>query len=96
MKDGSVLCLHYQPVHCSTKDAYTSEITSLAFNPCHEARRKKVCSVFRYGREVLNYIWSVKHIGEDGKYLTHDPMCELFPTEVKNILLSKVENISKI
>jgi len=35
-----------------------------------------------YGQEVLNYIWSVKHVGEDGKYLTHDPMCELFPTEV--------------
>ena len=28
----SVLCLHYRPetVHCSTKDAYTSEITFLA------------------------------------------------------------------
>jgi len=37
---------------------------------------------FSYGQEVLNYIWSVKHIGPDGKYLTHDPMCELFPTEV--------------
>jgi len=31
----SVLCLHYRPVtvHCSTKDAYTSEITFLALNP---------------------------------------------------------------
>merc|ERR1712083_543830 len=37
---------------------------------------------FGYGQEVMNYIWSVKHIGPDGKYLTHDPMCELFPTEV--------------
>merc|ERR1719342_591688 len=37
---------------------------------------------FGYGQEVLNYIWSVKHIGPDGKYLSHDPMCELFPTEV--------------
>jgi len=35
-----------------------------------------------YGQEVLNYIWSPKHLGPDGKYLTHDPMCELFPTEV--------------
>jgi len=35
-----------------------------------------------YGQEVLSYIWSVKHIGPDGKYLTHNPMCELFPTEV--------------
>ena len=55
-----------------------------------------IWSVFRYGREVLNYIWSVKHVGEDGKYLTHDPMCELFPTEVKKYTLSKVDNICKI
>jgi hypothetical protein len=39
----------------------------------------------RYGREVLGYIWSVKHVSEDGKYLTHDPMCELFPTEVSSV-----------
>ena len=33
----SVLCLNYHPVtvHCSTKDAYTSEITFLALNPWH-------------------------------------------------------------
>ena len=32
----SVLRLHYRPVtiHCSTKGAYTSEITFLALNPC--------------------------------------------------------------
>ena len=31
----SVLCLHYRTVtvHCSTKDAHTSEITFLALNP---------------------------------------------------------------
>ena len=31
----SALCLHYRPetVHCSTKDAYTSEITFLALKP---------------------------------------------------------------
>ena len=31
----SVLCLHYRPqtVHCSTKDAYTSEISFLALHP---------------------------------------------------------------
>ena len=38
---------------------------------------------FGYGQEVLNYIWSMKHIEPDGRYLTHDPMCELFPTEVR-------------
>lgn len=38
---------------------------------------------FAYGQEVFNYIWSVKHVGPDGKYLSHDPMCELFPTEVR-------------
>jgi len=37
---------------------------------------------FGYGQEVINYIWSVKHVGSDGKYLNHDPMCELFPIEV--------------
>ena len=32
----SVLCLHYRPetIHCSTKDAHTSEITFLALLPC--------------------------------------------------------------
>ena len=32
----SVLCLHDRPetVNCSTKDAYTSEITFLALHPC--------------------------------------------------------------
>jgi len=35
-----------------------------------------------YGQEVLNYMWSVKHVGPEGQWLTHDPMCELFPTEV--------------
>ena len=31
----SVLCLHYRPetVHCSTKDAYNSEITLLTLHP---------------------------------------------------------------
>jgi hypothetical protein len=37
---------------------------------------------WHYGREVLHYIWSVKHVGSNGQYLSHDPMCELFPTEV--------------
>jgi len=35
-----------------------------------------------YGQDVLHYMWSVKHVGPEGQYLTHDPMCELFPTEV--------------
>ena len=42
-----------------------------------------------YGQDVLHYMWSVKHVGPEGQYLTHDPMCELFPTEVSysNILI---------
>jgi len=38
---------------------------------------------FGYGQDVFNYIWSEKeyHPGT-GKPITHDPMCELFPTEV--------------
>ena len=38
---------------------------------------------FGYGQEVFRYIWSEKAIHPDtGRYNTHDPMCELFPTEV--------------
>ena len=40
---------------------------------------------FNYGQEVFKYIWEPKRMSEDGKYLTHDPMCELFPTEVRNL-----------
>ena len=40
---------------------------------------------FGYGQEVFRYIWSEKTIHPDtGRYNTHDPMCELFPTEVSN------------
>ena len=39
---------------------------------------------FNYGQDVFKYIWEPKLMSEDGKYLTHDPMCELFPTEVRN------------
>jgi len=35
-----------------------------------------------YGKQVSSYIWSTKHVNEDGRFITHDPMCELFPTEV--------------
>merc|ERR1719319_104859 len=34
-----------------------------------------------YGVEVAEYIGAVKRIGERGEQLTHNPMCELFPTE---------------
>merc|ERR1712038_1539722 len=38
---------------------------------------------FGYGQEVFRYIWAEKSINPtNGRYLTHDPMCELFPTEV--------------
>jgi len=37
---------------------------------------------FNYGQEVFKYIWEEKTLSADGKYMTHDPMCELFPTEV--------------
>jgi hypothetical protein len=33
----------------------------------------------------------VKQIGEDGKFLTHDPMCEIFPTEVSTVLYTVAE-----
>jgi len=38
---------------------------------------------FGYGQEVFRYVWAEKTINPDnGRYNTHDPMCELFPTEV--------------
>ena len=39
----SVLCLHYCPetVHCSTKDAYNSEITFLTLHPCKNRSLKQ-------------------------------------------------------
>ena len=38
---------------------------------------------FGYGQEVFRYIWAEKSINPtNGRYTTHDPMCELFPTEV--------------
>ena len=42
---------------------------------------------FGYGQNVINYIWSVKQVGPEGKYLSHDPMCELFLTEVACYIL---------
>ena len=56
----SVLCLHCRPEtqHCSTKDAYTSEITFLALHPC--------ISVFIFGKVTdyspQNLIFSPWHI----------------------------------
>ena len=46
----SVLCLHYRPetVHCSTKDAYTSEITFLVLHPWF-------CQYFQFWT-ILEYV----------------------------------------
>ena len=43
----SVLSLHYRPetVHCSKKDAYTSEITFLALHPCIDLRNANIALV---------------------------------------------------
>jgi len=35
-----------------------------------------------YGQDTLHYIFSLKHVGPEGQFLSHDPQCELFPTEV--------------
>ena len=50
----SVLCLHYRPetVHCSTKDAYTSEITFLALLPWGPL------SYNSYETHPLNYVYA--------------------------------------
>ncbi len=40
----------------------------------------------RYGQDVLEYMFSTKELSADGTRVNHDPMCELFPTEVVLIL----------
>lgn len=35
-----------------------------------------------YGLKVLEYLGTTKRVNSLGKFVTHDPMCELFPTEV--------------
>ena len=38
---------------------------------------------FSYGQDVFRYIWGDKgDLNHFGRYEKHDPMCELFPTEV--------------
>ena len=48
----SILCLHYRPetVHCSTKDAYTYEITFLALHPWNESQHRP--------KYILKRIWN--------------------------------------
>merc|ERR1712037_864266 len=35
-----------------------------------------------YGLKVLEYLGTIKRVNDIGQFVTHDPMCELFPTEV--------------
>ena len=35
-----------------------------------------------YGMRVIEYLGTPKKLNSIGQYVTHDPMCELFPTEV--------------
>ena len=35
-----------------------------------------------YGQDTLPYNFSLKHVELEGQFLSHDPQCELFPTEV--------------
>jgi len=73
----SVLCLHYrsETVHCSTKDAYTSEITFLALNPClkpwifdyQRVLQKFKCTYFFLW--FYYYFWNIKQLAN--KYLLY-------------------------
>ena len=38
-----------------------------------------------YGLKVLEYLGTIKRVNQLGQYVTHDPMCELFPTEVRRL-----------
>ena len=58
----SVLCLHYRPetVHCSTKDAYTSEITFLALHPWSKLMWLfKILHIEIFGYRSVNKIDSI-------------------------------------
>ena len=88
----SVLCLHYRPetVHCSIKDAYTSEITFLALPPwvrCKneffltwKCRLKKLCLCnLRFRTDFLGN--SENHLTSfisNYTYLTRFPLWRLF------------------
>ena len=84
----SVLCLHYRPetVHCSTKDAYTSEITFLALQPWLFQRYTHFlyCSVLSLGCKVNTRqmsqpeMGSIFHSKKSMKYSGHKKLlCEL-------------------
>ena len=50
-----------------------------------------------YGQDVLHYMWSIKHVRPEDQYLTHDPMCEPFPTEVcKEIIRGSARNVHEV
>ena len=40
-----------------------------------------------YGLKVIEYLGTQKKLNSLGQYVTHDPMCELFPTEVSETVL---------
>ena len=65
----SVLCLHYRPetVHCSTKDAYTSEITFLALKPCSNLytvdciQERELMKTFKIpGKVFINFLQTLE------------------------------------
>ena len=43
-----------------------------------------------YGLKVIEYLGTQKKLNSLGQYVTHDPMCELFPTEVSETTLSNL------
>ena len=50
-----------------------------------------------YGQDVLHYMWSTKHVRPEDQYLTHDPRCEPFPTEVcKEIIRGSAGNVHEV
>ena len=44
-----------------------------------------------YGLRVIEYLGTPKMLNSLGNYVTHDPMCELFPTEVSRLLHDQME-----
>ena len=103
----SVLCIHYRPedpvtVHCSTKDAYTSKITFLAYFSFEGTVNVILSDVFNYPKKLvrlsLNEIFIVLILKDDyccesGTLLLKSRWSLWLKYEIKMLLLLKHNKI---
>ena len=102
----SVLCLHYRPetVHCSSKDAYTSEITFLLLQPwlALDIQLQAECSTrhqppFKVNSRNLHYfLWNKIHIvlvqKDDFYYLELDQLKVVLKFHCCELLMATIRN----